>query len=380
MATQPRAHELTAAFHDFNRLSSSLESSYRDLEARVATLVAELAEVRRERYQELETRARRAARLEQLLALLPGGVLVTDAAGCVTEANRAAVSLFGTEPVGLALTELLARLGAGAGDGEFDTPSGLKVSVSRRTLPSEGGEILLIADVSDNARQRAWLERQARLSTLGEAAALLAHQVRTPLAAALLYTNRLANPDIGPEERASVAAKVVGRLKHLEAQVADMLAYARGGGGSFVACDVNLLLEQVAQSLASKLLQGASLTVRTHVTAVRIHANPEALVGALVNLAANGLEAGGERAEVLIEAMADGERLVFRVEDNGPGVPAGVRERIFEPFFTTRSHGTGLGLAVVRSVARAHGGEVALEDGVNGAAFRIDLPLCKETP
>jgi two-component system, sensor histidine kinase FlrB len=380
MATHPRANELTAAFHDFNRLSSSLESSYRDLESRVATLAAELAEARRERYAELENRARLAARLEDLLALLPGGVLVTDGNGLVTEANRATGRLFGVEPVGLPLAELMARLGAGAGDGEYTTPAGLKVSVSRRALPSDGGEILLVADVSDNARQRAWLERQSRLSTLGEAAALLAHQVRTPLAAALLYTNRLANPDIAAEERASVAAKVVGRLKHLEAQVADMLAYARGGGGSFVACDVNLLLEQVAQSLASKLLDGASLTVRTHVTAVRVQANPEALVGALVNLAANGLEAGGERAEVLIEALADGERLVFRIVDNGPGVPAELRERIFEPFFTTRSHGTGLGLAVVRSVARAHGGEVSIEDSTHGAAFRIDLPLCKETP
>ncbi len=380
MATQPRAAELTAAFHDFNRLSSSLESSYRDLEARVASLAAELADARRQRFEELEARSRLASRLEQILGLLPGGVLVTDAAGLVVDANRQAAELVGALPVGKSIHEVLALLTPSGddGQGEYDTPAGARVSLSRRPLGSEPGEILLITDVTDNARQRAWLDRQRRLSTLGEAAALLAHQVRTPLAAALLYTNRLANPSLEPAERQAVAAKVVGRLKHLEAQVGDMLAFARGGGGGMVPCDVNLLLEHVVQSLASKVEAGARVTVRTHVNGATVNANPEALVGALVNLAVNGLEAAGEAADVTISAERDGGRLVFRVEDNGPGVPAELAGRIFEPFFTTRSSGTGLGLAVVRSVARAHGGDVRLETAAAGARFALELPLVGE--
>jgi two-component system sensor histidine kinase FlrB len=307
-------------------------------------------------------------------------VLVTDAAGLVVDANRQAAELVGALPVGKSIHEVLALLTPSGddGQGEYDTPAGARVSLSRRPLGSEPGEILLITDVTDNARQRAWLDRQRRLSTLGEAAALLAHQVRTPLAAALLYTNRLANPSLEPAERQAVAAKVVGRLKHLEAQVGDMLAFARGGGGGMVPCDVNLLLEHVVQSLASKVEAGARVTVRTHVNGATVNANPEALVGALVNLAVNGLEAAGEAADVTISAERDGGRLVFRVEDNGPGVPAELAGRIFEPFFTTRSSGTGLGLAVVRSVARAHGGDVRLETAAAGARFALELPLVGE--
>ena len=381
MATQPREAELTAAFHDFNRLSSALESSYRDLETRVAALTGELAQARRERFLELEARARLASRLEQMLALLPGGVLVVDGAGIVREANAGAAALLGEPLLGASAAAVLGRLSvdAVAGCGEFETTSGLRASVSRRPLEAEPGEIILITDVTDAARLRTWLERKQRLSTLGEAAALLAHQVRTPLSAALLYTNRLANPDLQPDERAEVARKVVGRLRHLEGQVADMLAYARGGG-SLVPCDVNGALENVAQHLASKLENGARLTVRTNVTDTKVRANPEALIGALVNLAANGLEAAGSGAEVVIEASRVGERIHLRVTDNGPGVPAALREQIFEPFYTTRSHGTGLGLAVVRSVARAHGGDVVLEDTTAGASFLVDLPAHREMP
>ncbi len=382
MASQPRDAELTAAFHDFNRLSSALESSYRDLEGRVAALTGELAQARRERFEELEARARLASRLEQMLALLPGAVLVVDAAGIVREANRGADALLGQPLIATPVTDVLGRLcrEAVAGSGEFETATGLRIGISRRPLEAEPGEIILITDVTEAVRLRTWLEREKRLSTLGEAAALLAHQIRTPLSAALLYTNRLANPEIAPTERAEVARKVVGRLRHLEGQVADMLAYARGGGGSFVPCDVNGLLENVAQNLASKLEHGAKLTVRTFVTATKVRANPEALIGALVNLAANGLEAAGTGAEVVIEASRVAERIHLRVRDNGPGVAEALRDQIFEPFYTTRSHGTGLGLAVVRSVARAHGGEAVLERSESGASFLIDLPANPETP
>ncbi len=380
MATQPRDSELTAAFNDFNRLSSALESSYRDLESRITALTGELAEARRERFVELEIRARMGSRLEQMLTLLPGAVLVVDGEGVVREINAGAVSLLGLPLIDQPVDEIMSRLSreAVSGSGEFETRDGGRVSINRRALEAQAGEIILLTDVTEAARLREWLERKHRLSTLGEAAALLAHQVRTPLSAALLYTNRLANPDLDPVQRAEVAAKVVGRLRHLESQVADMLAYARGGGGSFVTCDVNGLLENVAQNLASKLNDTARLTVSTFVTDTRIRANPEALIGALVNLAANALEAAGDNAEVVISASRSGERIHLRVSDNGPGVPVHARDQIFEPFYTTRSHGTGLGLAVVRSVARAHDGEVYLEETAKGASFLMDLPAYRE--
>jgi len=217
--------------------------------------------------------------------------------------------------------------------------------------------------------------RQERLATLGEMAARLAHDVRTPLAAALLYASRLGLDGVSDADRRDIAGKIVARLKHLERLVADMLAFARGSGVRLVRCDVGALLESTAQSLASRLGPRARLTISTLAPGLAVLGNAEALVGALVNLANNALDAVADGdARVEIEARAIDGRAAIRVRDNGPGVPAELRARIFDPFFTTRPTGTGLGLAVVKSVAIAHGGTVRLEDGGPGACFALELP------
>jgi two-component system sensor histidine kinase FlrB len=226
---------------------------------------------------------------------------------------------------------------------------------------------------AENERLRDLLERQQRLSTLGEMAARLAHDVRTPLAAALLYASRLGKDGIADADRKELAGKVVGRLRHLEGLVADMLAFARGAGGTLVRCDVGALLESVAQSLVPRLTESARVTIRTHAPGLAVRGNPEALVGAILNLANNALDAAGPEARVEIEARECGGRAEIRVRDNGPGVPPEVRERMFDPFFTTRTGGTGLGLAVVRTVALAHGGAIELESGDGGACFCLRL-------
>jgi two-component system sensor histidine kinase FlrB len=224
--------------------------------------------------------------------------------------------------------------------------------------------------------------RQERLATLGEMAARLAHDVRTPLAAALLYASRLGLEGVSDADRRDIAAKVVARLRHLEGLVAHMLAFARGGGAILARCDVSAMLESAAQSLAARLSGKARLTIRTNAPRLAVFGNAEALVGAIVNLATNALDATATVAEpcVEIEASDEGGSAVIRVRDNGPGVPAAARARIFEPFFTTTPGGTGLGLAVVRSVALAHGGSTALEDTSGGACFAIALPALGGEP
>lgn len=219
--------------------------------------------------------------------------------------------------------------------------------------------------------------RRERLATLGEMAARLAHDVRTPLSAALLYASRLGLDGISDADRREISGKIVGRLKHLESLVADMLAFARGSGGSLVRCEVAALLEGAAQSLASRLGPKATLTIRTQAPGLAVVGNAEALVGALVNLAVNALDSvpAGTDARVEIEASLAGGLAIIRVRDNGPGVPPAACEKIFEPFYTTRPGGTGLGLAVVKSVAVAHGGAVRVEDADVGACFALELPV-----
>jgi len=223
-----------------------------------------------------------------------------------------------------------------------------------------------------------FLTRQQRLLTLGELAAGLAHQIRTPLAAALLYASQMTLPGRNPEDLARCADRTVGSLKQLDKLVNDMLAFAHGGAAREVV-SVSALLEQVAQWLRPALRRGIRLTIRTQAPDLMVRANAPSLVSAVLNLATIALQAASSDLDLeLLARRAEGGRAQIVVSDNGPGVPSHIRARIFEPFFTTRARGNGIGLAIVKSVVEAHQGSVSLADitdgSPSGATFIIDLP------
>jgi two-component system sensor histidine kinase FlrB len=219
-----------------------------------------------------------------------------------------------------------------------------------------------------------FLNRQQRLLTMGELAAGLAHQIRTPLATALLYASQMTLPERTPEDLMRCAEKTVGSLKQLDRLVNDMLAFAHGGAARET-LSVSALLEQVAQWLRPAMRKGIRLTIRTQAPDLTVRANAPSLVSAVLNLATNALQAA--RADLDLELLARrgaAGRAQIVVSDNGPGIPAHLRERIFEPFFTTRAKGNGIGLSIVKSVIEAHHGSVRLADSGKGATFVIDLP------
>jgi two-component system sensor histidine kinase FlrB len=219
------------------------------------------------------------------------------------------------------------------------------------------------------------LARHQRLAALGEMAAALAHQLRTPLAAALLYASNAARPELPAEQRQKLLGSTVSCLHDLEQLIGDMLQFARGA--RFTATDFSLdeLLDSVETSLRPSVGLAQTVSIARPQAAVLLQGNREALAGALLNLATNALQAAGARAHVTISAQILPTQIEFHVTDNGPGVPAAVRARIFDPFFTSRTEGTGLGLAVARSVARDHHGDIVLLDhAAPGATFVLRLP------
>jgi two-component system, sensor histidine kinase FlrB len=379
----PRRKDLAAAFNEFNNASGALAGAFDTLQSRVAFLTAELRSVRAARQQEYQERDRLASRLSALLEALPGGVLVLDAERRVAECNPAAIELLGIPVLGQKFATLLARARAATpcaeanGHTDVELASGRFIGISRRDFATtaDAGEVVLLTDTTESHLMGILMQRQQRLVTLGELAAALAHQIRTPLAAALLYASQMNLPNRTPQDLRRCALNTRERLRELDKLINDMLAFARGGAASEVA-NVSALLEQVAQWLTPALEQGAKITIRTLAPELRIRGSVPSLVGALLNLATNALEAGGSGTELtLLARHGSPGRAEVVVSDNGPGVPAHLREKIFEPFFTTRKPGTGLGLAIVRSVAEAHGGLVRLDPNAKtGASFVIDLP------
>jgi two-component system sensor histidine kinase FlrB len=245
-ATKPelienRRSELTAAFLAFGSVSEQLSGAFESLRGQVAQLQSELGEAR-------AGKQHLAARLSVLIKGLPGGVLVLDSLGRIQEYNPAAVQLLGEPLLGQLFTAVLARAAVNARSvGEHaELRSGRFVNVSRRDL-KDGGDVVLLTDVTETHLMQVFLTRQQRLLTMGELAAGLAHQIRTPLAAALLYASQMTLGPLNSADLSRCAEKTVGSLKQLDQLVNDMLAFAHGGAAR-EAVSVSALLEQVAES------------------------------------------------------------------------------------------------------------------------------------
>jgi two-component system sensor histidine kinase FlrB len=366
--TDHQRSELQAAFRAFGTVSQQLSGAFDSLRSQVAQLQRELIEAR-------AGREHLAARLSALVESLPGGILVLDPSGRIQEANPAAVVLLGEPLLGEEFPAVLARsaVNSGAIGEHIELRSGRYVNLSRRET-SQGSEVVLLTDVTESHLMQVFLTRQQRLLTLGELAAGLAHQIRTPLAAALLYASQMSMPERSPEDLARCAERTVLSLKQLDTLVNDMLAFAHGGAAREVV-NISALLEQVAQWLRPALRRGVRLTIRTEAPDLKVRANAPSLVSAVLNLATNALQAATAELDLeLLGRRGAPGRAHIVVSDNGPGVPLAIRERIFEPFFTTRARGNGIGLAIVKKVAEAHAGRVHLADTERGAAFIIDLP------
>ncbi len=375
-ATLDDSRTLTAAFLQFNELSVRLTAAYGQLESRIAELNAQLASSRHARLNERVEKERLADRLTGLLEMLPAAVVLVDGRDRIDRFNHAAELLLPNLAWGRRWHEVLhEQLAVGSRDDpEWLLAGGARVSVTVREL-SDQGRILVLVDVTERRRLEEQLQRRERLSAMGEMAAQLAHQVRTPLAAAVLYAGQLGGT-LDPVQRNRFSAKLLARLRHTEQLVADMLAFARGARYLPEPVDLDRVLRDAMDTLAPRLAAGPAEVVVATEPAGRalVLGNRDALIGALVNLLSNALDHGGPGVRVVLTLAVAERHCLIRVSDNGPGVPADFRERIFDPFFTTREGGTGLGLAVVQAVLLEHGGSVRCGDAGPGASFELLLP------
>ena len=201
----------------------------------------------------------------------------------------------------------------------------------------------------------------------------LAHQIRTPLSAALIYASHLTEQTLPVETQQRFAGRLKERLHELEHQVRDMLVFARGELPLEDRVSPKALM-QALQAAAQTHVEGVSMRWQCDVHAGLVLCNRDTLVGALLNLIENALQAGAVRLKVHLYARDNQLRLC--VSDSGSGIEPKVLERLGEPFFTTKATGTGLGLAVVTAVVRAHQGDLGLRSRLGrGTCALLSLPL-----
>lgn len=375
-----KAQELQKAFDVFNQVSQELTQAYEALQGRVTSLTAELAVANGELLRQYREKEALSERLSLLLRALPAGVVGLDGNAVVSETNPAARAMFGGEILGKSWQALAAdSLEPTEAADEWRLGS-RRVSIAESPLDSAGGRILLIHDITHAHEMKANLERNQRLAAMGEMAASLAHQLRTPLATALLYSGNLARPDLPEEARARFAEKSTEQLKRLERLIQDVLLFARGESIGREAIPIVALVTEAVQAVEPLMRRhGVDFHFSMDVGDFIIMGGRKALAGALTNLLENALQVcdglPGGNGQVALSAVVQDGRVRISVRDTGPGISSDAQARIFEPFFTTRGQGTGLGLAIALGVARAHGGtiEVCSELG-KGSEFILELP------
>ncbi|OEY71078.1 PAS domain-containing sensor histidine kinase [Rheinheimera salexigens] len=329
---------------------------------------------------------------DALLQALPAAVILLDQRGYVYQANAAAIDLLGEPLIGERWLDVITRsFSPRSDDGlEVSLKDGRRVKLAISAIAASSGQaqpgqLIMLTDLTETRALQSRLSHLQRLSSLGKMMASLAHQIRTPLSAAMLYAQNLANPRITMQTQQQFQQKLQSRLQDLEQQVNDMLLFARSDSSQAVAPFSVTELVTAIQASADAILVAANAQLTVTVTAPQacIIGNMNALSGAILNLIQNSLQAKPEQAQIslsiaesITERREQPNSLVIAVTDNGPGVAKAIQSQIFEPFVTNKSTGTGLGLAVVQAVAHSHHGVVCYKPSEQGGAcFELTLPM-----
>lgn len=244
------------------------------------------------------------------------------------------------------------------------------------------------------AEANAQLRRSRSLAALGEMAAGIAHEIRNPLGSIQLYIQMLAEDLAGEPQQAELCEKIDRAVVGLDAIVRDVLLFARQMKFRPGRVSGQELLQR-ALAACESLITNGEVQVRTELPSDGddcLHADEGLMAQALGNVIRNAVEAmtemdkgprmlevGVSRRRVRCPDGPRAQRVVFTVQDSGPGVPPDVIDRMFNPFFTTRATGTGLGLAIVHRIVDAHGGHVGVKSGRDGGTT-VDLCLPSRPP
>ncbi len=256
----------------------------------------------------------------------------------------------------------------------------------------EGGAVIYHHDITMSQRSRLEVERLrrdlthvARVTTMGEMAAALAHELNQPLTAILSnahagerYMAQAAPP---LDEIREILQDVVGDARRAGEVIQRLRSLLRKDDARFLPLDVNPVVREIAALVRTDaILRNVAIDLDLSPELPRVHGDRVQLQQVLLNLVLNGMEAmgpNGEERRIVIQTRQGDGAVRISVQDQGPGIPADTLPRVFETFYTTKPSGMGMGLAISRSIVEAHGGKIWAENNPDrGATFAFTLPAC----
>lgn len=254
--------------------------------------------------------------------------------------------------------------------------SGRKSIIGYRFVRSPTfGTIFTLRDITELERFRAERRQLERLSQVGKACAMVAHEIGNPLAAikATIQSIEREAAAAGLQDPISAVYREIDRLDKILAQ---LLGFVRHRSPRKVKTDIVAVIAKAKGQADAKL---KNITFKaTYGMMQPIYADPDQIQQVLLNLLLNGADAMADGGTLEVKAEVQGDRMVIRVEDEGVGIPPELREKVFESFYTTKPTGTGLGLSVCYRIVSDHGGSIDVEGREGkGTVFLITLPISK---
>ncbi len=365
------------AIEEFGRVLAELHDAHAELTARAARMEHELEA--------------KVAELEAILHDLPTGIVMRDAGGAVQRVNPVAQALLGESEQELRgrtnltlLDQLLADGTSYALSVDGEDPRSVALRRSPVALPDGtcAGTVEILDDRTEIEAMTLRVNQQAKMVALGTMAGGIAHEIRNPLNAVRGFASLLAEKvDDGTTEQ-RWARLIEEGVDECDAIVGAIMAFAAPERLVIERLDVSELCESALHTVRRELARTGDeerFELESEITpGLCIDGDRIQLRQALRNLIANAIEVQPDGGVVRLEASVREDPFIeFRVHDAGPGVPPALVGSIADPFFTTRAEGTGLGLALVHTVARLHGGslDVSPTTGpLGGADLQLVIP------
>ncbi|MDP1830325.1 MAG: GAF domain-containing sensor histidine kinase [Archangium sp.] len=239
--------------------------------------------------------------------------------------------------------------------------------------------VLLAAQVGRALQRRQSqeeVERRSRLATIGQMLSGVLHDLRTPLTVVGGYAEMMAGED-EPALRAEMSAQILNQLNHISDMQQETLAFVRGEKSVFIRrVFMHVFMKELTEQLQQEFA-GSSVELRVHAGYTGAARFDESKIKRVIfNLSRNAIDAMPDGGRFLLSVEREGDDIVFRAKDNGPGIPKEIADRLFESFVTSgKKHGTGLGLAIVKKIAKEHGGTVTCKTQIGkGTSFEVRLP------
>jgi signal transduction histidine kinase len=236
------------------------------------------------------------------------------------------------------------------------------------------GSVLLLRDITKMKELESQYERNRRLIQMGEMAAKIVHEIRSPLCSVELYATMLES-ELGETEQSNLARGISSGIRSLNNILTNMLLFAKRQKPSLTRVAAAGVVDE-ALFLLEPMIGSRGVALEKHVSGAPVlDGDPELLKQVLLNVLLNAIHATPGKGRIVVGVREEEGSAVIEVSDEGEGIREEDRERIFDPFFSTKEKGTGLGLAIASRIMQAHGGFIKVRSEMGrGSTFALHFP------